>query len=226
MSKKWVQFQPRSQQLVEADQFNAEQQAARSSITTLDRTHMPPTGATTVTLVAGALHKCWVVPLLDPTGTRPGEQTAYNDTATNSDAWRCATYTSYGGGWEQLLGATLTGHKGGSIYVEWGGIAMCLGIAHITDSATANLTKQEKFLNLRLKIAGTVIAERMGIPGSIENFRIHGNIVLPAGDHDVVMEWRGTGAGHSDPILDSTTGNRISQYHIFNNHLFAIGRFR
>jgi hypothetical protein len=225
MSKKWVQFQPRAAQLVSEDQINSEMQAARSSMASLDRTQMPAQAVTSTNLKTAALHQCYAVALTTPTGSRPGEQTNYNVANTRTDSWRCATYTKYNGGWQTLLSTTLTGHRGGNIYVEWGGIAMCLGIAHVTDDTTANVTRQEKFLGLRIRLAGQTVAERMGIPGSIENFRINGTIVLPSGDHELVLEWKGTGGGQSDPLRD-TSSNALSQYHVFNNHYFAIGRFR
>jgi len=226
MSKKWVQFQPRSNQLVEADQINSEMQAHRSSITSLDRTQMPDLSATTVNLMPAALHKCWIIPQINPSGARPGEQVNYNDATTNQDQWRCATYVQYNGGWEVLYTATLTGHRGGSIYVEWAGSGMCLGIAHMTDSATANITHQEKFLSLRIRCGGQVVAERFGVGSSIETFRIGGSILLSAGNPELSLEWKGSAPGQSDPTIDTTTNKNISQYHLFNSSVFAIGRFR
>tara|TARA_R100000655_G_scaffold15059_3_gene33553 strand:+ start:3406 stop:4071 length:666 start_codon:yes stop_codon:yes gene_type:complete len=220
--KQWTQHEPRASQLLDADQFNAEQLTHRGSIASLDRSQMPAI-ASEAQLVAGALHKTWVVTL--------AEQVQQRDTNVSNDQWLCATSDSYSSERIVCLEATLTGHTGGMTYIEWSGMGFCNAFAAQSQTPTttgAGETPMEKQLKLKLFVAGQVVAESPGLQQGVESFRIFGTVLLPPGDHRVEAVFTGPNAGEDEPLFTYATSPilRIMLYHVVNSQLFAMARFR
>ena len=88
--KRWTAHQPRANQTLDADQFNAEQVAHRGSIASLDRTQLPVMPSIDA-FVDGALHDTWLY--------RVGEQTEVAGTGVPSDGelWERNTHRPPGG---------------------------------------------------------------------------------------------------------------------------------
>jgi hypothetical protein len=81
-----------------------------------------------------------------------------------------------------------------------------------------------KYLNLRILVNNTLLAERRG-PALHEHFRIFGSMNFPPGDLSVRLQAKMTSVGPDDP-LENTTPKDIPQVHLYSNKYLAIGRFR
>ena len=218
--KRWTTHQPRADQTLDVDQFNAEQVAHRGSIASLDRTQLPALSATSQ-LVTEALHNFWL--------TRVGEQTELVGTAVAAGMWRSMTSRNYSGQSVDCNGGstiTLSGHKGGMTYVEWSGTAFTSGLASMSVSA-ATPDVFDKHLRLRIVVGGIVVAESSGTMQGTESFRIFGNVVLPPGDHQVQIQVIGTPEGVDGPLSTHVAPTHtIMLYHVVNSLVFAFARYR
>jgi len=218
--KQWTQHQPRASQMLETDQFNAEQLAHRGSIASLNRSQLPAI-ASESQFVDGALVKTWLV--------KKEQQTDLQDTNVSSDQWRCPTTDNYSGEDINCIRTTLSGHKGGMTYVEWMGMGFCNAFSCMENAPTGNDKPMEKQLKLRITVNGVVAAESEGLQQGVESFRIFGTVFLPPGDHLVEATVVGLPAGDEDPLQTSPgpgTPVHIMLYHVINMELFALARYR
>lgn len=216
--KRWTIHQPRANQTLDADQFNAEQVAHRGSIASLDRTQIPALSSVDQ-LTSKCLHSFWL--------TRVGEQTELVGTAVPSDQWRSMTSRNYSGQTVDCNGAAtllLDGHKGGMTYIEWSGAVFTSAIASMTYENT-NPDLMDKHLRLRITVNGVVVAESAGTMQGTESFRVFGNFVLPPGDLRVQLQAIGEAEGADGP-LSTTSPNPIMLYHVVNSLFFAFARYR
>lgn len=222
--KQWTQHEPRASQLLDADQFNAEQLAHRGSIASLDRSQMPAISGGSQ-IVDGALHKTWIF--------TSAEQDDQRDSGVSSDQWRCATSSSYSSERIVCLEGVLTNHTGGMTYIEWSGIGFCNAFASMANVVSGQERLMEKQLKLQLFVAGQIVAESSGLQQGVESFRVFGSVLLPPGDHRVEAVFTGPSAGDDDPLDTVIAGSgpptqsfKIMLYHVVNSQLFAIARFR
>jgi hypothetical protein len=220
--KQWTQHQPRTNQLLETDQFNAEQLAHRGSIASLNRSQLPAIASETQ-FVDGALCKTYL--------TKVEQQTELQDTNVSSDQWRCPTTDNYSGEDINCIRTELTDHKGGMTYVEWMGMGFCNAFSCM-QGAPGSLGAEkpmEKQLKLRVTVNGIVVAESEGLQQGVESFRVFGTVFLPPGDHLVEATVVGFPAGDEDPLETSSgpgTPVHIMLYHVINMELFALARYR
>ena len=219
--KQWTQHEPRTNQLLDADQFNEEHRAHRGSIAALDRSQMPAIPSESL-FVAGALHKTWLATAV--------EQTAQRDQYVDADNWRCATSSGYSSERIVCLTAELIGHTGGMTYVEWSGMGFCNAFAAQSNTPGTALVEKtqgpmEKQAVLKLVVNDMVVAESSGLQQGVESFRIFGNVFLPPGDHRVEAVFTGPSAGMHEPLA-STNPYNIMLYHVVNSQVLAIARFR
>lgn len=223
--KKWTAYQARDKHLLDAEQPNSELRDHQSSMTTLDRSQLPANSFTYNNLVPYALHRAYVVPLTQAQAPAEAGEQSLVDTATSSTQFQCATYQNYGGGYRTLYTGTLTGFKGGNLYIECQGCGYVNPLAHQTDNN--NYPPNPKFISLRILVAGVNVAESMGsASGGCEGFRLMGTAQLPPGDHQVLVQWKGTPPGQDDPIVTYTGPFHIMQYHIWSAKVLAVGRWR
>lgn len=217
MTKRWTQHQARTNQLVDAEQFQQEQVAHRGSFASLDRSQVP-LSLTLAMFKQGAMHRVWRF--------KTNEQTLFRDSGTPDDAWQCVTFKSnYASGYHIMSEHELTDHRGGHTLFEWSGGGLCLGIGGKSASG-GNAAAMEKFLNLRIVVNGVVVAETLGLAAGVESFRLTGSTVLPPGDHKVSLQFQGSECSDLDPIEDYNANWSIMQYHVVNSILLVIGRFR
>lgn len=222
MSKKWTKHQALTGNALSPDSVNDELRAHQSSITTLDRDQLPTDYVNTTRLTDNALHRVWVSDRFPTTADRGGEQTN-RDTDTPARTWDAITYQSSAGSWESVgSGTTLTGFKGGNLFIEWSGCGFIYPA--FSDTASLDFPNNPKYLKLRILVAGTVVAERRGV-SMHEHFRVFGTAQLPAGDHDVQFQFLVTPNGPDDALID-IPGDSVMQAHLYSNKYFAIGRWR
>ena len=220
--RRWTQHQPRENHLLDADQFQREQVAHRGSIASLDRTQVP-TGTSRAMFKDNALHRIWRF--------SQAEQTRFKSTAVSNDQWQCMTFQeNFAPGYQTILEQTLNDHKGGMTYLEWSGAAFCNGVQGMR-SSTGDRHVVEKFIKLRITVDGIIVAESLGVAAGVESFRIMGSQLLPAGDLTVALQMKATPSSAYDVYRNYQTGGvsnpySIMQYHVVNNVLLAIARFR
>ena len=216
--KKWTQHEARLGNTVSPEVINDEMSSAASSIQTLDRSQLPPVCADASNLALYALHRVWCSERVGATG----EQTASVDTTTASNMWESLSYQNWSGTWLTAATFTLTGFKGGSLFLEWSGNGYVYPAWTNTDG---NLHPgNPKYLKVRILVAGVVIAERLGC-ASHEHWRLFGTSLFPQGDHEVVLQFQPTPIGVDDAIVTSG-GTTLMQAHLYSSKYFAIGRFR
>jgi len=219
--KKWTQREADQGAAVSPGAINDEMRAQQSSITTLDRSQLPSDFVDEARLELHALHHVWVVDRWGSTG----EQTAAVDTDTQTArSWRAASYQTISGGWQPgTSGAvTLTGFKGGHLFIEWSGNSYVFGA--LADGVNAGFPYNPKYMRLRILVAGVVIAERRG-PAYHEHWRIFGTGIFPPGDLAVDFQWRLIEPSIDDAV-EVTSGENIIQGHLYSQKYLAVGRFR
>jgi hypothetical protein len=228
MSKAWTQHQAREKQTTEADQLNAELRASQGSITTLDRTQTPATTYSPTYVSASTFHDITVSNYGNPlwgSGSTQGEQTTRRSASgdTRGNQWRAVQYQEYSGGWQTGYAQTLTGFKGGSLFVEWAGMS-AIFIA-FQQTANNNHPANGKWMNVRITVGGVVLVDRQGAARPMDNFRVFGSGQYPTGDLVVEYQWRFTASGQDDALVDQTPKN-LFQAHIWGNKTLCFARYR
>lgn len=222
MSRKWTTYQQRDKHLLDADAITEEFRSNQSSVTTLDRTQLPAGCATADRIKDGALHRIWTTEITS--GTHPGEiNSPYRDGSTTAWQFEAPTYQVYGGSWHTLSTQTLTGFKGGNLYIEWQGSCYVNGLCHQTFNNA--YPPNPKHFNLRIVVAGINVGDFWGPAIGCQSYRVFGTAQLPPGDHTVLLQWRGTASGPDD-IVTNNAGQHVMQFHSWGNKSLAIGRFR
>jgi len=232
--KQWTKNNARTDQVVDANQFNEQHRSFRGQITGLDRAQYPQDCVTQSRLKPNAMHKCWVFSPWDTGVTAAeGEQTVRRaaDADTLTEQWRALNYVNYTAGFITVFEATLEPFKGGNLFVEWYGnaaIQQFWGWTKEASYAGIPLRKgipNDKFGGLRILLNGVVVVERIGPAKPMDCFSISGAQQLPSGPVTLTCQWNPTGAGPDDPI-ETAAGLDLMQAHLFGNRIFAIGRWR
>lgn len=219
--KKWSQYEARTGNTVSPDSVNEELRAQSSSMTTLDRAQLPVASFDNTYLKDYALHRVYAYPRAPLAGGKEGEQTAVSDTLTSTNSWNAATFQAYTGGWVSVFSFTLTDFKSGHLFLEWSGNAFAQPL--FTNTKSNLRPGNPKYVNVRILVAGIVIAERQGAAYH-EHWRIFGTSLLPSGDHQVELQFRLTPPGTDDAMTDHN-GDHMLQAHIYSSKCLAIGRW-
>lgn len=232
--KRWTQHDARSKQIVEADQINDQQVAFRGEIAALDRAQYPQNCLTNAMLKPNSRHKVWTFVPWDAGGGafRLGEQTRYRAAPgdTLDEQFQAVTYQEYGYGWATAFETTLTPFKGGSLLTEWFGLTSLQVFFTYTLHNKALSAPQgqsnDKYVGLRILYNGTVVAERLGPAKPADCFRIVGESQVPSGDVVLTLQFKVTGAGVDDALVDSATADHLMQAHLYGNRVVCVGRWR
>lgn len=221
--KKWTQRQAATGGALEPGLVNDELSAQQSSMTTLDRAQLPASWVDETRLKDGAIHQVWQSRAY-PAG---GEQQGEVDAIVPPMGWMSSTLQVQSGGWTNIASAplTLTGFKGGNLFVEWScNVWAYNAFVHgINDSSPYS----PNYVSLRCVVNGTPIAERRG--GAYhQTSRLIGNVQLPAGDVTVSFQYKLTQSSQDWAMeLDSSVGSYHTPYgHLWNSRYFIIGRAR
>tara|TARA_R100000654_G_scaffold63755_1_gene91070 strand:- start:66 stop:728 length:663 start_codon:yes stop_codon:yes gene_type:complete len=219
--KKWTQAEARAGRSVSPESINAEVRAQQASLTALDRAQMPGGQWLNDTYLADyALIQVWENSLANTTG----EQTNERDASVGPQCWVSSTIQTATGGWRTLTTETLTGFKGGSLFVEWS----CNVYANNVFAYGINEGKpgSPNYINMRILVNGVNIGERRG-GGYHQQSRIIGTQRLPPGDLTLSLQWRDTPTSQDAATVESYGGStRIPYAHLWNNRWIAIGRYR
>lgn len=222
--KKWTVWEARDGNAAQPTQINYELRTAASSLQTLDRSQLPAGGVDDATLATNALHQVWFYPRYPLTSGSEGEQQAVRDsTISLTNNWRCFSYQEAQGGWLNVGSPiTLTGFKGGSLLVEWSGIGWQWPA--FTNTQENFDPGNPKHVRLRILVGGVSFCERLG-PGYHEAWRAMGCQYMPAGDHQVLLQFQPTPIGADDAVVDNL-GSRLAQAHLYGSKVFIMGRYR
>jgi len=217
MTKKWTQSQVREGRSVSPDLFNQELRAQQSSITTLDRTQLPGSFVDEARLKDYALHQVWFD---ERVGT--GEQTNEVDTGVPAAAWESSTIQTSRGGWRTLVETTLTGFKGGSLFVEWSANVYVNNI--FSYGLNDGRPGTPNYMGMRILVNGVNIGERRG-GGYHQQCRIFGSQLMAPGNLSLVLQWRDAEQSQ-DAASTTSSGDRMPFAHLWNNRWLAIARYR
>lgn len=221
--KKWTQHQASTGLAVDPPLVNDELSAQQSSATTIDRAQLPADWANQTRLKDGALHRVWAAAAF-PVG---GEQTTEVDAIVPPMGWMSATLQIQSGGWTSIGPApiTLTGFRGGNLFLEWSCNVWVNNI--FVHGINDGRPYSPNYMRLRAVVNGTVIGERRG-GGFHQTSRLIANAQLPAGDLSVDLQYRLTSPSEDWATnLDITVGNYHAPYgHLYANRYLIIGRFR
>ena len=231
--KQWTKNNARTEQIVDANQFNEQHRSFRGQMTGLDRAQYPEGCVTQSRLKPNAMHKCWVFsPWSTGVTAADGEQTVRRaaDSDTLPQQWRALNYVNYTAGFITVFETTLEPFKGGNLFVEWYGNAAIQQFWGWTNEASYQSTQKgipnDKFGGLRILLNGVVVVERIGPAKPMDCFSISGAQQLASGPVTLTCQWNPTGAGPDDPIDESLSNKDLMQAHLFGNRIFAIGRWR
>ena len=189
---------------------------------TLDRTQLPINSVNDTNLNDNALQQVWCHPIWPVSAGKDGEQGNVRDSLTAANQWDAVTYQAYSGSWLSLATITLTGFKGGHLFLEWSGNSLVY--PNFTNTASNITPGNPKYCRLRILVAGVIMAERLG-GAQHEHFRIFGGGLLPPGDHPVLLQFRPTTLGVDDALVNSA-GDRVMQAHVYASKFLACGRYR
>jgi len=224
--KKWTQRELRTGGVVEPSAINDELRAQQSSMTTLDREQFDKDWVEDTDLKDNAILTATVDGIY-PSASY-GEQSLQSGTGdVPVNSFTGITAKLDPGSWFDLSSTaaiTLEGFRGGNLFVEWSGNAYVFPT--FSDTVNLEFPMNPKYLNLRILVNNTLLAERRG-PALHEHFRIFGSMNFPPGDLSVRLQAKMTSVGPDDPL--ETNGGAsfdIPQVHLYSNKYLAIGRFR
>lgn len=224
MAKKWTQRELRTGGVVEPSAINEELRAQQSSITTLDREQYDKDFVDDTLMADNAILKVEVAPIY-PSGTY-GEQKLQSATGdVPPHSFTGITPKLDPGSWfdiDPTTAISMTGFKGGNLYVEWSGNAYVFPT--FSDTENLEFPMNPKYLSFRILVNSTLLVERRGV-ALHEHFRCFGAANFPPGLLVIRLQAKMTGVGPDDCIVN-TTPKDIPQVHIYSNKYLAIGRFR
>jgi hypothetical protein len=218
MTKRWTQVENRAGRSVSPDLFNQELRAQQSAITTIDRTQLPQAVVDEARLVDYALHQVWHDNRVGTTGEQENEV----DTNVPTAAWRSSTIQTSKGGWRTLVETTLTGFRGGMLFVEWSANVYVNNICSygINDGRPGT----PNYMAMRIVVNGINIGERRG-GGYHQDCRIIGTQLFPPGDLSLTLQWRSADQSQ-DAASTVSSGPRLPYAHLWRNRWIAIARYR
>ena len=234
--KEWTKHEARSDQLIEAEQFNAEQTSFRGQAAALDRTQYPADVVTEARLTDHATHIVVVHDLWAATGgitDSEGEQTNVRASAADSsgDQFRAITYQLYGGGWRTAFNYTVEPFKGGSLQTEWFGNIACFQFFYRQRQAGQQRQPVYEQAHHAVECRNADFAQRCGGGGAATacgqapwtTSALLARLRLQSGPVEVQCQWRLTGPGPDDAVTESrAVGQRatltlsiMTQGHLF-----------
>lgn len=215
--KKWTHSEARSGRSVSPKIINDEMRAQQSSMTTIDRTQLPDDIVDDTYLEQYALHQVWC-----STTSANIEQTNESDTDVGDAAWISSTIQTASGGWRTLQTVTLTGFKGGNLFIEWGANVYVNNI--FAYGLNDGKPGTPNYMALRILVNGVNIGERRGA-GFHQMSRIFGSQLFPPGDLSVSFQWKYT-AQSEDARSTTSGGDNVPYGHVWNHRWIAIARYR
>lgn len=228
--KRWTEHDARTDQLVEAAQFNDQHRASRSSMVGLDRSQYPSGCVTSDMLMPGARHKVWVLsPWDNSVADAKGEQTAIRaaDANTMPHQFRGVTYQQYGSGWVTAHEVTLEPFRGGSLLVDWCGCTtLQVFFTWTNDAGTVKAPASSKKVGVRILFNGVEVVQRLGPAKPMDTFRLVGSAPLPAGPVTVTFQFQIPSCGPDDPVVEVVGNDHLLQAHLWGNRVVCVGRWR
>lgn len=222
--KAWTQRQQRSGDTTSPASLNDELRSAASQIATLGRDELPIQCVSDANLVSGALMDTWASALWPGVSGSEGEQQAVRDSGVQTRMWEAVTFQASIGGWQDAGGAvTLSGFKGGQLFVEWSGNGYVNNL--FADTTHTFGPGVPRYLNLRILIDGVLLVERRGTSYH-DHWRIFGTAAFPPGDLTMQLQWRIDEPGPDDATVIASTSYHILQAHLYSMKYLAIGRWR
>ena len=215
--KKWTQSQATAGRAVSPKLLNDEMRAQQSSATTIDRAQIPAGWVDDDYLEQYALHQVW-----SSTTSAHIEQTTERDTDVGDSAFLSSTIQTASGGWRTLQSVSLTGFKGGNLFIEWSANVYVNNI--FAYGVNDGKPGTPNYMALRILVNGVNIGERRGASYH-QMSRIFGSQLFAPGDLSVSFQWKYT-AQSQDARSTTSSGDHVPYGHVWNHRWIAIARYR
>lgn len=215
--KRWTEAQFRNANIVDYEQFNNEYNASKSSINGgLDRSQIPQLTVNKDRIVDNALHRVYYNDEGEFTTTSP-----YVDPSSpvlTLGEFKGLTYSTYNGGWINVVEREYTGLKDGMMQIEF----MCQLFIHtqfsmVDDGGTP--TVNDKGVQIAIEWNGVPLLNTFDFSMPIQTVRIFANTFSPGGNGKLTIKARMTPKGQTDWL------HKV-QFHMFAMRTLLIGRWR
>ena len=213
--KRWTEAQARTDNITDYEQFNKEYNAQKSTINGgIDRTQIAQDTVDKAMLVDYSMHRVYL--------NNHGEfRTAlFTDTGTAADTlkeFRGLTYTTYNGGWINIVEQDYTDLKNGIAYIEFS----CHLFMNIYFSMTGGLSGgiNNKGVQLSIEWNGVPLVNTLDFTLPVTSIRIFANTFTPGGVGKLVVKARMTPKASTDWL------HKV-QMHFWGMRSLVIGRWR
>tara|TARA_R100000306_G_C4361995_1_gene135735 strand:- start:545 stop:1195 length:651 start_codon:yes stop_codon:yes gene_type:complete len=215
--KRWTEAHIRDANIVDYEQFNDEYNASKSGLNGgIDRTQIPQNEVNKDRIVDYALHGVYYNDEGEFTTTAP-----FVDTGTpvfTGGEFRGLTYSTYGGGWLNVLEREYTGLHDGMMQIEF----MCHLYINIQFSMVDNGGAPEinnKGVQFSIEWNGVPLLNTYDFTLPMQTVRLVSNTFSPGGSGRLTIKARMTPKGKTDWL-------HKTQFHMFAMKTLLIGRWR
>lgn len=211
--KRWTEAQARSDNITDYEQFNKEYNAHKSSLNGgLDRNQLPQNSVTKAMVEDYAMHRVYL--------NDHGEfkTTEFTDTAipanTEKQFWGL-TYTTYNGGWINIVEQDYTNLKDGMLYIEFSTHLHINVYFNMVHGSTIN----NKGVQLAVEWNGVPLLNTFEYCLPWQTIKLFCNTFAPAGAGKLVVRAKMTPKGKTDWL------HKV-QMHFWGMRSLVIGRWR
>ena len=212
--KRWTEAHIRNANIVDYEQFNNEYNASKSTINGgIDRTQIRQNEVNKARLNDYALHGVFYNDEGEFTTAAP-----YVDSSTPlsvNGEFRGLTYSTYSGGWVNVVEREYTGLKDGMMQIEF--------MAHLYINTQFSMNASNEINNKGVQIAiewnGVPLLNTFDFTMPMQTVRIFANTFSPGGTGKLTIKARMTPKGKTDWL-------HKTQFHLFAMRTMLIGRWR
>ena len=211
--KRWTETHARGSNIVDYEEFNEEYNAHKSTLNGgIDRNQLPQNAVTKSRIKDNAMHGVYL-------NTHGEFKTAeFTDTATAANTekeFRGLTYSTYNGGWIDILSQSYTGLKDGVAYIEFSSHLHINTYFNMANGSTIN----NKGVQFAIEWNGVPLVNTYDFTLGYQTVRLIANTFIAGGSGKLVIKARMTPKGPSD-YLHSV------QMHFWGMRTLLIGRWR
>ncbi len=211
--KKWTEAQARAENITDYEQFNKEYNAHKGTINGgIDRSMLPQDTIAKGYVVDKAFHKVHV----NEYNEFPSSTSQYYDTgsATGAKEVRGLSYSTYSGGYIEILSQEYTDLKDGMVQIEFS--------AHLKLDVTFSVAaggQHNKGAKIALEWNGVQLLETFYFTQPIQTIRVTAHTFTAGGTNTLKVKALCSPKGTTDWL-------HKSQMHFYNMRTMIIGRWR
>ena len=218
--KRWTEAQARSSNITDYEQFNKEYNAHKSSLNGgIDRNQLAQNGVTKAMVEDYAMHRVY---LNDHGEFKTTEFTDASVPVTTLKEFWGLTYTTYNGGWINIVEQDYTNLKDGMLYIEFIShlfINIYFSMGGGDGVAPGSGSIQNKGVQLAIEWNGVPLLNTFEYTLPWQTIRLFANTFAPAGTGKLVVRAKMTPKGKTDWL------HKV-QMHFWGMRSLVIGRWR